>query len=224
MFVNDVDCKTDILDHLYETGVLDTEEKEEVYNFSITRHESNRILLSKVVRKSEDAYGKLLESLRCGPYNDVVSDIEKTAVSELEIQWCQIEVPSELSATSFPQQWHKPRGRKIKAQPVVSMILANPTTPSSERKSKPVFTEIPQVDLPGSSSSAILKLKEDDDIPLSYLLQENATTIDTRLGKVQTWSLLYFHLQHYEESQSADITTCGNTKFPIKVTNIIDDL
>ncbi|CAG2201967.1 NAB [Mytilus edulis] len=90
MFVNDVDCKTDILDHLYEKGVLDTEEKEEVYNFSITRHESNRILLSKLVRKGEDAYGKLLESLRRGPYNDVVSDIEKTAVSELEIQWCQI--------------------------------------------------------------------------------------------------------------------------------------
>ncbi|CAC5412251.1 unnamed protein product [Mytilus coruscus] len=31
-------------------------------------------------------------------------------------------------------------------------------------------------------------------------------------------------LQHYEESQSADVTACGNTKFPIKVTNIIDDL
>ncbi|CAG2236435.1 NAB [Mytilus edulis] len=40
MFVNDMDCKTDILDHLYETGVLDTEEKEEVYNYSLTRHES----------------------------------------------------------------------------------------------------------------------------------------------------------------------------------------
>ncbi|CAC5374936.1 unnamed protein product [Mytilus coruscus] len=68
------------------------------------------------------------------------------------------------------------------------------STPSSRRKRKPVFTKIPQVDLPGSSTSAILKLKEDDDIPLSYLLQENATTIDTRLGKVQTGSLLYFRV------------------------------
>ncbi|CAG2224377.1 unnamed protein product [Mytilus edulis] len=111
-----------------------------------------------------------------------------------------------------------------KAQPVVSMTLDNPTTPSSEKKRKPVFTEIPQVDLPGSSSSAILKLKEEDEIPLSHLLQENATTIDTRLGKVQTCPLLYFHLQDYEESQSVDVTACGNTKIPIQVTHIIDDL
>ncbi|CAG2218740.1 unnamed protein product [Mytilus edulis] len=31
-------------------------------------------------------------------------------------------------------------------------------------------------------------------------------------------------LQHYEEPQSVDVTACGNTKFPIQVTNIIDDL
>ncbi|XP_071152333.1 uncharacterized protein [Mytilus edulis] len=90
MFVNDMDFRTDISDHLYETGVLDSEEKEEVYNFSITRHESNRLLLSKLVRKGEDAYVKLLEALKHGGNEDVVSDIEKTAVSDLEIQWCQI--------------------------------------------------------------------------------------------------------------------------------------
>ncbi|VDI33403.1 Hypothetical predicted protein, partial [Mytilus galloprovincialis] len=90
MFVNDMDCRTDILDHLYETGVLDTEEKEEVYNVSITRHESNILLLSKLVLKGEDAYGKFLEALRHGQYYEMASDIEKTAVSEFEIQWCQI--------------------------------------------------------------------------------------------------------------------------------------
>jgi hypothetical protein len=34
------------------------------------------------------------------------------------------EVPAELSATSLPQQWHMPRGRKIKPQAIVSMTWA----------------------------------------------------------------------------------------------------
>ncbi|CAG2252306.1 unnamed protein product [Mytilus edulis] len=97
------------------------------------------------------------------------------------------------------------------------MTLADPTTPSSERKWKPVFTDIPQNNLPGSSSSANFKLKEDNEIQLSNLLQENAATIDSRLCKVQTGSLLYFHLQRHEESQSVDVTACGNTKFPFKL-------
>lgn len=50
------------------------------------------------------------------------------------------EVPAELSATSLPQQWDKPRGRKIKAQPMIAMTLAYPTKPSSERKRKPICT------------------------------------------------------------------------------------
>lgn len=90
MFVNDVDCKTDILDHLYEKGVLDTEENEEIYNCSITRHDGNRLLLNKLFRKGKDAFEQLLEALRDGEYNDVVTDIEKTEVSEHEIQLCQI--------------------------------------------------------------------------------------------------------------------------------------
>lgn len=90
MFVNDVDCKTDILDHLYGTGVLDTEEKEEVGCLSHTRHESNRILLNKLVRKGEDAYKHLVEALGHGQYNDVAFEMENNQVSELDIQLCQI--------------------------------------------------------------------------------------------------------------------------------------
>ena len=52
------------------------------------------------------------------------------------------EVPAELSATSLPQQWHKPRGRKIKPQAVVSMTLANPIKSPADRKRKPIFTEV----------------------------------------------------------------------------------
>lgn len=85
-----MDCKTDILDHLYGTGVLDTEEKEAVGCLSHTRHESNIILLNKLVRKGEDAYKRLVEALGHGQYNDVAFEMENNQVSELEIQWCQI--------------------------------------------------------------------------------------------------------------------------------------
>ena len=79
------------------------------------------------------------------------------------------EVPAELSVTSLPQQWHKPRGRKIKAQPVIAMTLADPTKPSSERKRKPICTEVAKQEIPSSSSEEILKLKNDSSIPLSCL-------------------------------------------------------
>ena len=104
------------------------------------------------------------------------------------------EVPDELSATSLPQQWHKPRGRKIKPQAVVSMTLANPIKSPADRKRKPIFTEVSEETVPNSTPNQILKLKEDRKTPLSYLQQENAPTIPTRLGQVQTGSPLYFHV------------------------------
>ncbi|XP_052073712.1 uncharacterized protein LOC127711644 [Mytilus californianus] len=90
MFVHDVYSKTDIADYLYETGVLNTEEKEEICSSSITRHESNRILYAKLFRKGEDAYKHLLKALRHGQYEDITSNIENTQVSEHEIQLCQL--------------------------------------------------------------------------------------------------------------------------------------
>lgn len=42
---------------------------------------------------------------------------------------------AEQSCTSLPQQWHKPGGKKIQPQAVVSMILAKPTKSPAERKS-----------------------------------------------------------------------------------------
>ena len=47
------------------------------------------------------------------------------------------EVPDELSSTSLPQQWHKPRGRKVKPQPVTSLVMAKP---KKDRKRRPVLT------------------------------------------------------------------------------------
>jgi len=47
------------------------------------------------------------------------------------------EVPTDASVTSLPQQWHKPRGRKIQPESVTDLVLAKPT--KTIRKRKPVF-------------------------------------------------------------------------------------
>ena len=110
------------------------------------------------------------------------------------------EVPAELSATSLPQQWHKPRGRKIKPQPVTSMTLANPTKSPAERKRKPVYSNIPEENILKLPTSAeILKLKGDRLIPLPHLLQENASTVTTRVGDVQVGSPIYFHVSLFHK-------------------------
>ena len=76
----------------------------------------------------------------------------------------------------------------------MSMTLANLIKSPADRKRKPIFTEVSEETVPNSALNQILKLKEDRKTPLSYLLQENAPTIPTRLGQVQTRSPLYFHV------------------------------
>ncbi|XP_023930658.1 uncharacterized protein LOC112041543 [Lingula anatina] len=53
------------------------------------------------------------------------------------------EVPAELSATSLPQQWHKPRGKKISPAPVMEMVMSKAKS-ATDRKRKPVYTAILQ--------------------------------------------------------------------------------
>jgi hypothetical protein len=61
------------------------------------------------------------------------------------------------------------------------MTLANTIKSPADRKRKPIFTEVSEETVPNSTPNQILKLKEDRKTPLSYLLQENAPTIPTRL-------------------------------------------
>ncbi|CAC5381644.1 unnamed protein product [Mytilus coruscus] len=91
MLVHDSDCKTDIADHLHAAGVLNSEDIEDICNSSLSRHESNRILYNKLFRKGEDAYKHLLEALEHGQYDDLASTLEKTHISEHDIQMCQID-------------------------------------------------------------------------------------------------------------------------------------
>ncbi|CAC5404459.1 unnamed protein product [Mytilus coruscus] len=92
MFVHGVDCKTDIADHLYQSDVLSTDEKEEICNSALTELESNRILYHILFWKGEDAYTHLLEALKHGEYQDVATEMEKTELSDQEIQLCQIDI------------------------------------------------------------------------------------------------------------------------------------
>ncbi|XP_052074779.1 uncharacterized protein LOC127712406 isoform X3 [Mytilus californianus] len=90
MFVHGVDSRTDIADHLYQSDVLSTEEKEEICHSSLTQQESNRLLYNKLIRKGGDAYKHLLEAVIHGKYHDVASEMEKTELSDQDIQLCQI--------------------------------------------------------------------------------------------------------------------------------------
>ncbi|CAG2228407.1 unnamed protein product [Mytilus edulis] len=90
IFVHGVECKTDIADYLYQEGVLNDEEKEEICNSLLTQQESNRLLYHKLFRKGKDSYKHLLAALRHGQYEDVASKIEETEFSDQEIQLYQI--------------------------------------------------------------------------------------------------------------------------------------
>lgn len=70
--------------------------------------------------------------------------------------------------------------------------MANPKKSPADRKRKPIFTEVSEETVPNSTPNQILKPKEDRKTPLSYLLQENAPTITTRLGQVQTGVTIIF--------------------------------
>lgn len=45
-------------------------------------------------------------------------------------------VPDQLSSTSLPQQWDKPRGTKIKPAPVKDVVVSRPL---ENRKRKPIL-------------------------------------------------------------------------------------
>lgn len=96
MFVDDGDSGTYIADYLYQEDVLNTEEKEEITNSSLTRQESNRILCDKFFRKGKDAYRHLIKALRHGKCFELASNMEETKVSEHEIQLCKKGINSEF--------------------------------------------------------------------------------------------------------------------------------
>lgn len=69
---------------------------------------------------------------QCAHILAVLNSLEQWKISAYN------EIPAEPSSTSLPKQWEKPRGEKIKAEPVSKMIISRPT--NLNRKRKPVIS------------------------------------------------------------------------------------
>ncbi|XP_061190839.1 uncharacterized protein LOC133198955 [Saccostrea echinata] len=126
------------------------------------------------------------------------------------------EVPSEISSTSLPQQWDKPRGEKIKAEPVSTMIISRPT--NLERERKPViasYIDTRKIDINSDDIQELKKLKQS---PISYLVTTTNWTVNTvnaPLGEQLIGSALSYHaplIQPITKPRTA--WSCGDTVFP----------
>ena len=49
------------------------------------------------------------------------------------------DVPSQPACTSVPQQWDKPRGTRIEAEPVCTMVISKPG--NTDRKKRPLTAD-----------------------------------------------------------------------------------
>ncbi|XP_063410321.1 uncharacterized protein LOC134693427 [Mytilus trossulus] len=134
-------------------------------------------------------------------------------------------VPSQPSSTSLPQQWDKPRGPKIKAEPVSQMVISRPM--NLTRKRKPViatFIDNRKIEV---CAEDIIHLKQLKLSPISYLVEElgSSRTLDTPVGPQLLGSPLSYHkplmtpiFQPREEN--SDI--CGDIVFPKPLPQCID--
>ncbi|KAH3724580.1 uncharacterized protein LOC127853544 isoform X1 [Dreissena polymorpha] len=151
------------------------------------------------------------QSGTCSHTLAVVSAIEQWKIAGYK------EVPALLSSTSIPQQWDKPRGPKVKAEPASYMIFASPT--NIGRKRKPImaqFTDNRKVKLMNDHIQDLQLLTSS---PISYLVEEideNTPTVETPLGNQVVGSGLAYHaplmqLVHAVRNE----TGCGNLSLPV---------
>lgn len=102
-------------------------------------------------------------------------------------------VPEQQSCTSIPQQWHVPRGSKIKPVPINHLVVARPT---ESRKRKPVTCQIDlDQELPKVSTTDIMQLKMLKGTPLEYTISAGHPLVNTPLGDVQIGSILSYQVQ-----------------------------
>lgn len=145
---------------------------------------------------------------QCAHVLAVVKALEQWKISGYK------EIPAEPSSTSLPQQWDKPRGEKIKAQPVSKMIISRPT--NLNRKRKPVIASYIDTRKMDINIDDIEKLKILKQSPISYLVTSTADcTVDTPLGVQFIDSALSYHaplIQPIANPRAA--WSCGDTEFP----------
>lgn len=87
VLVHNIDCRTNISDHLLQEGVLDYEDREEICADGLTRHESNRRLLAKCLWKGKNAYHRFLEALRDDEvYAEYANSTDNTPVTAEDVE------------------------------------------------------------------------------------------------------------------------------------------
>ncbi|XP_046570807.1 uncharacterized protein LOC124279049 [Haliotis rubra] len=103
------------------------------------------------------------------------------------------EIPSDLSSTSMPQQWNKPRGDKILPVPISQVVVARPT---EQRKRKPIQChtnmnyKLPRVDM--------ASLQTLQGTPLLHrTAQHDLPSVQTPLGDVPIGSALSYQVYIY---------------------------
>lgn len=91
LLVHNIDCTTNISDHLLQEGVLENEDREEICAPGITIPESNRRLLAKFLWKGRNAYNIFLEALRNDKvYSEYANGTDNTPVTDQDLKIYQI--------------------------------------------------------------------------------------------------------------------------------------
>ncbi|XP_045189076.2 uncharacterized protein LOC123546672 [Mercenaria mercenaria] len=144
------------------------------------------------------------------------------AILYLIEQWKIIgykDVSALLSSTSLPQQWDRPRGGKIKSEPVSQMVIARPT--NLTRKRKPVMTEFKDNRKIPVTNDCISALKQLNGSPISYLVEESSTSTkytDTHIGPQVVGSGLSYHANLMEcVHEPRKENGCGDITIPADV-------
>lgn len=148
------------------------------------------------------------------------------------------QIPIAASCTSRQQQWHKPRGPCITAEPVMKCVFAKAETDREGRQRSPVRTKL--YDARGTKGSCVMNAEEIDNIrkssqstaPFSYLLKRvhsdshSATLVSTVFGDVELGCPLSYQLSDFGTSscefhnftippcQALHINTEASSEFP----------
>lgn len=120
------------------------------------------------------------------------------------------EIPSDLSCTSLPQKWHKPRGDKITPEPVMKLSFAKATTDRTQRQRDPVFCYLYDArakkirTVPSSEEVSPVKEKikaRSKHIPFTYLTDDKDNSLkETIFGTLPEGSPLSYQLQDYHST------------------------
>ncbi|XP_070548024.1 uncharacterized protein [Ptychodera flava] len=124
-------------------------------------------------------------------------------------------VPTQLSCTSIPQQWHVPRGPKIKPVPLNHVVVARQVAQS--RRRRPIVCHIdPDRKLPNVTPEDIGVLQGIKGTPLEYTLSQDAPVTQSPFGEVQLGSILSYQMKNMKTTKPLNGCECGPSLFPIQ--------